>query len=219
VEEGEVLKQDLFLGNRLTAGHPITHRARATSVRLYARPVSLCMPSAAAALVIWACVRSQRQCVLSLVEASSAKHRQKIRAQKTRALPPPTPASGMDSCAAPLGLYWQLPLWEQQDPTGRGSAAQSVTSAAHVRPTFLLGRGLLGLGYPLGRVVKRRHPLGWPAQIPSVPKQSARARVLMCAFSAFGSLSLPPWTPQEGGREQVKKRGGGWVGGWQAGFQ
>jgi hypothetical protein len=177
------------------------------------------MPSAAAALVIWACVRSQRQCVLSLVEALSAKHRQKTRAQKTRALPPPTPASGMDSCAAPLGLYWQLPLWEQQDPTGRGSAAQSVTSAdrlaAHVRPTFLLGRGLLGLGYPLGRVVKRRDPLGWPAQIPSVPKQSARARVLMCAFSAFGSLSLPPWTPQEGGREQVKKRGGGWVGGWR----
>jgi hypothetical protein len=38
--------------------HPIACSARATSVSLCARPVSLCMAAAAAALVICACVRS-----------------------------------------------------------------------------------------------------------------------------------------------------------------
>ena len=41
-------------------------------------------------------------------------------------------------------ISWQLLLWGQ-DPTGRGSAAQSVKTAAHVHPTFIRG-GLLGLG-------------------------------------------------------------------------
>jgi hypothetical protein len=35
-----------------------------------------------------------------------------------------------------LGLGWRLPLWGQ-DPKGRGSATQSVTTAANVHPTII----------------------------------------------------------------------------------
>jgi len=49
-------------------------------------------------------------------------------------------------CAASRSwISWQLPLWGQ-DPKGRGSAAQSVTTAAYVPFAFIRG-GLLGLGY------------------------------------------------------------------------
>jgi hypothetical protein len=55
-------------------------------------------------------------------------------------------------------ISWRiLPLWGQ-DPTGRGSAAQSVKPAAHVHPTFIRG-GLLGSA-TLGSVMSGARPLG-----------------------------------------------------------
>jgi len=67
---------------------------------------------------------------------------------------PPQPRGGLCAKVPHLRLLFmileprislQLPLWGQ-DPTGRGSAAQSVKTAAHVPFTFIRG-GLLGLGY------------------------------------------------------------------------
>jgi hypothetical protein len=54
----------------LEHGHPIACSARATSVSLCARPVSLCMAAAAAARVICACVRRESVCVRALATIS-----------------------------------------------------------------------------------------------------------------------------------------------------
>ena len=67
--------------------HPIACSARATCVSVCARPVSLCMAAAAAALVICPCVRSV--CVrVSLVEASSLTISRVQGPKKTRTSPP-----------------------------------------------------------------------------------------------------------------------------------
>ena len=54
---------------------------------------------------------------------------------------------GRDLSAQPLGQYWRLPLWGQ-DPTGRGSAAQSVKKPELGFNLLLFGCRLLRLGCP-----------------------------------------------------------------------